>query len=63
MAVVILEEHWRPDGVVRDILIDSVSDLADLPQGSLPGSMVSTAAMDYIAQVGADGELHQIGGT
>jgi len=62
MAYKILEEKWRPEGVIRDILIDSTDDIPNLPAGSLPGSTVSTADLEYFARIGPDGELHQIGG-
>ena len=38
MAYKILEEKWRPEGVIRDILIDSTDDIPNLPAGSLPAS-------------------------
>ena len=44
-----------------EVLIESSSDLANLPENLAPGSVAYTASMSYIAMKAIDGTWKQIG--
>lgn len=50
------------DKGIREILIDSSADLANVPTDTAPGSVAYTADMSYIAMKANDGTWKQIGG-
>ena len=45
---------------VRKILVESESDLANIPTNTAPSSVAHTAGMDSVWELGLDGTWHEI---